>query len=190
MALALLSFLHQKQIHKANSIFPIWLWHKLSTKWKTTCKSPLLLSAKAGVLNYTFAGQVGQKAVKNRYSSDMKTNSLHGFMYYKGDPRQHLNSWPAGFGPQTVFGEPLAELKNKFPIYWGTGTHQNSYSISHLCGTVTTRWLDGDKVVNVVNCWQHGGYMVDQLCSHCAASSCQRWPHCHYPVICLSRCAV
>ena len=51
-------------------------------------------------------------------------------------------------------------------------TQQNSYSISHLLGTVTTQWLDGDSVVKVVNCRQHCDYTVDQLCSHCAASHC------------------
>ena len=67
-------------------------------------------------------------------------------------------------------------------------TQQNSYSISHLLGTVTTKWLDSDSVVTVVNCWQHGDYTaigslltvllavvngdytvtVQSLCSHCA----------------------
>ena len=54
-------------------------------------------------------------------------------------------------------------------------TQQNSYSISHLLGTVTTQWLDSDGVVSVVNCRQHGDhgdYTVDQLCSHCADGSC------------------
>ena len=50
-------------------------------------------------------------------------------------------------------------------------TQENSYSASHLLGTVTTQWLDSDGVVTVDNCWQHGDYIVDQLCSHCAASS-------------------
>ena len=41
-------------------------------------------------------------------------------------------------------------------------TQQNSYSISHLLGTVTTQWLDSNGVVTVVNCRQHGDYTVDQ----------------------------
>ena len=32
---------------------------------------------------------------------------------------------------------------------------QNSYSISHLLGTVTTRWLESDSVVTVANYRQH-----------------------------------
>ena len=35
-------------------------------------------------------------------------------------------------------------------------TQQNSYSISHQLGTVTTRWLDSDSVVTVGNCQEHG----------------------------------
>ena len=35
---------------------------------------------------------------------------------------------------------------------------QNSYSISHLLGTVIT--LDIDVVVTIGNCWQHGNYTV------------------------------
>ena len=61
-------------------------------------------------------------------------------------------------------------------------TQQNSFSISHLLGTVTTHWLDSDGVVTVVNCQQHGGYTVDNLCSHRATSSCQQWLHHHFPV--------
>ena len=33
-------------------------------------------------------------------------------------------------------------------------TQQNSYSISHLLGTVTTLWLEGDCVVTADNCRQ------------------------------------
>ena len=33
-----------------------------------------------------------------------------------------------------------------------TPTQENSYSISHLLGTVTTQWLDSDGVVTVDNC--------------------------------------
>ena len=36
-------------------------------------------------------------------------------------------------------------------------TQQNSYSISHLLGTVTTWWLDSDGVIKAVNCWEHRG---------------------------------
>ena len=43
--------------------------------------------------------------------------------------------------------------------------------MSHLRGAVTTQWLDSDSVVTVDNFWQYGVYTVDQLCSHCAASS-------------------
>ena len=67
-------------------------------------------------------------------------------------------------------------------------TQQNSYSIGHLLGTVTTQWLHSDGVVIGVNCRQHGDYTaigssvtvppavvnsdytvtVQSLCSHCA----------------------
>ena len=50
-------------------------------------------------------------------------------------------------------------------------TQQNSYSISHLHGTVTTQWLDSNSLVTIVKSWQHGDYTVDQLCSHRAADS-------------------
>ena len=66
-------------------------------------------------------------------------------------------------------------------------TQENSYSISHLLATVTTQWLEGDGVVTVHNCQQHGDYTaigssvtmlpavvnydytitVQSLCSHC-----------------------
>ena len=36
-----------------------------------------------------------------------------------------------------------------------SGTQQNSYSISHLLGTVTSLWLDSDCVVTFDNCLQH-----------------------------------
>ena len=53
-----------------------------------------------------------------------------------------------------------------------TTTQKNSYSISHLHCTVTTRWLDSDGVVTVDNWQQHHGHCtVDQLCSHSAAGS-------------------
>ena len=48
-------------------------------------------------------------------------------------------------------------------------TQQNSYSLSHLIGTVTTQWLDSDHVVTAVNCQQHRNFTVDQLFSHSAA---------------------
>ena len=35
-------------------------------------------------------------------------------------------------------------------------TQQNSYSISHLIGTITTLWLDSDCVMTTGNCRQHG----------------------------------
>ena len=50
-------------------------------------------------------------------------------------------------------------------------TQQNSYSNSHLLGTVTAQWLDSDGVVTVDNCRQQGDYTVDQLCSYHAAGS-------------------
>ena len=37
-------------------------------------------------------------------------------------------------------------------------TQQISYSISHLLGTVTTLWLDSDRVVPVDDCRQSGDY--------------------------------
>ena len=69
-----------------------------------------------------------------------------------------------------------------------SNTLENSYSISHLLGTVTTQWLDSDGVVTVDNCQQHGDWAangslitvppaanngdytvtVQSLCSHCA----------------------
>ena len=59
---------------------------------------------------------------------------------------------------------------------------QNCYSISHLLGLVTTQWLDSDGVVTVDNCWQHGDYTIDRLCSHRASNSKPRWLHRHCPV--------
>ena len=47
-------------------------------------------------------------------------------------------------------------LSNTFIVIFTT--QQNSYSISHLLGTVTTLWLDSDGVVTVDNCQQHGDY--------------------------------
>ena len=44
--------------------------------------------------------------------------------------------------------------------------HKNSYSISHLLGTVTTRWQNSDGVVTIDICPQQGDYAIDQLCSH------------------------
>ena len=54
---------------------------------------------------------------------------------------------------------------------WPT-TQQNSYSIRHLLGTVTTQKVDSDSVVTAVNWQALSDYIVDQLCSHCAAGSC------------------
>ena len=39
-------------------------------------------------------------------------------------------------------------------------TQQNSYSISHLLGTVTTWRLDSDSIVTVANCRQQGDCAV------------------------------
>ena len=52
-----------------------------------------------------------------------------------------------------------------------TNTRQNSYSISHLLGTVTTQCVVSDGVVTVDNFRQHDDYIVDQLCSHRPASN-------------------
>ena len=38
-------------------------------------------------------------------------------------------------------------------------TQQNSYSISHLLGTVTTWWLHSDSDID--NCWQHGDWAAN-----------------------------
>ena len=46
----------------------------------------------------------------------------------------------------------------KVYIVWQTYTQQNSYSISHLLGTVTTLWSDSDCVVTVDNCRQSSDY--------------------------------
>ena len=74
------------------------------------------------------------------------------------------------------------------PMKWSLQllTQQNSYSINHLLGTVTTQWLGGDGVVTIDNCRQHGDWAasgsvvtvmlavvdsdvtVQSLCSHCA----------------------
>ena len=66
-------------------------------------------------------------------------------------------------------------------------TQQNPYSISHLHGTVTTRWLYSDGVNKLLNCRQHADYTpccrpglptvvngdytvtVQSPCSHCVA---------------------
>ena len=42
-------------------------------------------------------------------------------------------------------------------------TQQNSYSISHMHGTVTTRWLDSENVVTNGNCRQLGDCEVAVL---------------------------
>ena len=39
-------------------------------------------------------------------------------------------------------------------------TQQNSYSVRHLLGTVTT-WLGSDCVVTVDNCWKSGGWAAN-----------------------------
>ena len=59
-----------------------------------------------------------------------------------------------------------------FCIFKSRRTQQNSYFISHLLGTVTTKWLDSDGVVTVDKCRLHSDYTVDQLYnSHPAAGS-------------------
>ena len=70
---------------------------------------------------------------------------------------------------------------NYFAVHYVNGwdlkytcTQQTFYSISHLCGLVTTwwlGWLDSDSVVTIDNCQQHSNYTVDKLCSHHAAGS-------------------
>ena len=37
-------------------------------------------------------------------------------------------------------------------------SQENSYSISHLLGTVTASWLDSDGKVTIDNCRQHGDW--------------------------------
>ena len=37
-----------------------------------------------------------------------------------------------------------------------------------------SRTKHSDWTVTVVNCQEHSDYTVDQLCGHCAASSCQQ----------------
>ena len=86
---------------------------------------------------------------------------------------------PQSWGMQRSFTSGTLQL-------WRT--QQNSYSISHLLGTVTTQWLDSDSVVTVDNCQQHGDWAasgsvvtvllavnngdytvtIQSLCSHCA----------------------
>ena len=66
-------------------------------------------------------------------------------------------------------------LYNNLPlIYTGKLLFHQS-----LSSTVTTRWLDSDGVVNIINC-QYSivpDYTVGQLCCHPAASSCQPVNH-------------
>ena len=50
-------------------------------------------------------------------------------------------------------------------------TQQNSHSISHLVGTVTTRWLESDGVVTIANYQQHGDLSCQWQSHHCAAGS-------------------
>ena len=40
-------------------------------------------------------------------------------------------------------------------------TQQNSYSISHLLGTVITQWLDSDSIVTIDNCQQHSDWATN-----------------------------
>ena len=68
-----------------------------------------------------------------------------------------------------------------------TVTQQNSHSINYLHSTGITLWLHSDSAVIIGNCWQHGDYTVDQLCSHHVSGSCQRWLKCHCEVTVLHR---
>ena len=69
-----------------------------------------------------------------------------------------------------IFAWSLSLLQHCVHIH----TQQNSYSISHLLGTVTTQWLNSNCVVTIVNCGQHSDYRVYWLCSlRAAAGSCQ-----------------
>ena len=78
-----------------------------------------------------------------------------------------------------LLGHVAASINNNTPLFllvfvlgvcvhlWAPGaghhTQQNSYSISHLLGTVTTLWLDSDCVVTIDNCRRHGEYTA--ICS-------------------------
>ena len=46
--------------------------------------------------------------------------------------------------------DSLNNKRSQLFTTWGQNTQQNSYSISHLLGSVTTQCLDGDSVVTVV----------------------------------------
>ena len=48
-------------------------------------------------------------------------------------------------------------------LYFRTGRdiQQNSYSISQLQDIVTTWWLDGDSLVTIANCQQHGDWAAN-----------------------------
>ena len=65
-------------------------------------------------------------------------------------------------------------------LLWTTATRDSYtaklfYSIESLLGTVTTQYLDSNSVVTVVNCQQQSDYtIIDQLCSHHGAGSCQQ----------------
>ena len=66
---------------------------------------------------------------------------------------------------------PPPHLQTGRLFHLSSCTQQNSYSINHLLGAVTTQWLDSDGVVTVDNCQQHSYFTVNKLCSHHATGS-------------------
>ena len=78
----------------------------------------------------------------------------------------HLASlFPGGFS---------SILSTLSPLFYSFLSILSSYTAKllfhqspRLHSTVTTRWLDSDGAVTIVNCRQHS----NQLCSHCAAGS-------------------
>ena len=61
---------------------------------------------------------------------------------------------------------PVPETPVLLRLHMPSHTQQNSYSISHLLGTVTRQWLDSDGIVTVDNCQQH---------SYCVVTVPSRW---------------
>ena len=114
------------------------------------------------------------------------------WLFFKCPKLQNLGAFPTLFLKKYPMWKVGASLLSF--VYF---TRENSYSIGHILGIVTTQWLDNDGVVTVVldsdgvvtvvNCWQRSDYTIDQLCIHCAASSCQQWLHCHCVVTVPSR---
>ena len=59
---------------------------------------------------------------------------------------------------QQVIIQNCQKHKKLFFYFQQKIAQQNSYIMSHLSGTVTTRQLDSDSVVTLVTCRQHGDY--------------------------------